>query len=505
MAKILFRCSLLVTFLVFGLTADAYGITEIPATPYYSAYNITFTDVTLDHFRFQSNTTFPLRYVYNLQSAEVGSSKNTPLFVLVGCEATITTFFEAAGFVSTTLRKQFGAAVLGVEHRYFGASTPFGDQSFTEDHIPYLTVEQALADYVEVIQMFKNAHGLQDSPVVTFGGSYCGLLSSYMRMRYPWLVDGAIASAAPYRGFVGTDEPYAYFQALTEDYRNYNPQCETVLRTGIQSLKNFFALTPGEFTDVSQQLNLCKPLSKALEVSDMYGWISSALLSLALFDYPYKLEMPANPLNVACERAMASESTTSLPSGANSRFLSDDGLQNNVDNVKPVLDAVNVFYNRTETNTCNDIYSLDEFGSLDTTAWAYISGTSFLLDITTNGVTDMFWDLPLDLKPRKELLEKKLGFPITQRPDWLPNNFGGRNYKEELKNYSNIVFSNGSIDPTKTLSITENISDTVLGFEMEGAAHGLDILLPNPADPASVVKGREIEAENIAKWIAKSD
>ena len=50
---------------------------------------------------------------------------------------------------------QFKAMVVFVEHRYYGdswtnGSWPFGTAAFEPQNLRYLTVEQALADFVEV-------------------------------------------------------------------------------------------------------------------------------------------------------------------------------------------------------------------------------------------------------------------------------------------------------------------------------------------------------------------
>lgn len=57
------------------------------------------------------------------------------------------------------------------EHRYYGESKPFGESSIRQ-HMQYLTSEQALADYAELIPALKKRLHSPDSAVIGFGGSY---------------------------------------------------------------------------------------------------------------------------------------------------------------------------------------------------------------------------------------------------------------------------------------------------------------------------------------------
>jgi lysosomal Pro-X carboxypeptidase len=67
----------------------------------------------------------------------------------------------------------------------------------------YLTAEQAMADYAELIWEIREGSRAHDSPVVGFGGSYGGMLASWFRIKYPHMMEGAVAGSAPIWNFFG--------------------------------------------------------------------------------------------------------------------------------------------------------------------------------------------------------------------------------------------------------------------------------------------------------------
>ena len=75
-----------------------------------------------------------------------------------------------------------------------GGSIPFNGsvaEAFqpTPERLGLLSVTQAMADYAALIQSVRDAHGCPDCPVLSFGGSYSGKLSAYLRLKYPTVVD----------------------------------------------------------------------------------------------------------------------------------------------------------------------------------------------------------------------------------------------------------------------------------------------------------------------------
>jgi lysosomal Pro-X carboxypeptidase len=69
------------------------------------------------------------------------------------------------------------------EHRYFGESQPFGAD--TPKYMDYLSSEQALADYATLIYGLRESLPAPDSAIIAFGGSYGGMLASWLRIKYP--------------------------------------------------------------------------------------------------------------------------------------------------------------------------------------------------------------------------------------------------------------------------------------------------------------------------------
>ena len=75
------------------------------------------------------------------------------------------------------------------EHRYFGLSWPFPQRvAFDSPNNKYLTVEQTLADYVDLLNYVKTQYNAEKKATIAFGGSYGGMLAAWMRMKYPHVI-----------------------------------------------------------------------------------------------------------------------------------------------------------------------------------------------------------------------------------------------------------------------------------------------------------------------------
>lgn len=191
----------------------ALGIAVSQSSAGQYTYQTKFFDAYLDHFSFVSNMTFQLRYLINNTYVD---DERSPILFYTGNEGDIELFAENTGFM-WKIAPELGAMLVFAEHRYYGKSMPFGNQSYKDpQHLGYLTSEQALADFADLLQ-FLNPD--MKRPVIAFGGSYGGMLSAWMRMKYPHLVSGALASSAPVLQFPGVVPCDIFNRILTSVYK----------------------------------------------------------------------------------------------------------------------------------------------------------------------------------------------------------------------------------------------------------------------------------------------
>mmetsp|Transcript_4197 Transcript_4197/g.14265 ORF Transcript_4197/g.14265 Transcript_4197/m.14265 type:complete len:97 (-) Transcript_4197:168-458(-) len=83
---------------------------------------------------------------------------------------------------------------------------------------------------------------------------------------------------------------------------------------------------------------------------------------------------------------------------------------------------------------------------------------------------------------------------------WPTITWGGHRGTDQA---SNIIFSNGDLDPWSANGVTSSQSDTVYPLMIEGGAHHLDLMFSNEADPVSVKEARKFEMEQAAAWITE--
>jgi len=123
-----------------------------------------------------------------------GAAGKGPILFYTGNESPVEVYINNTGLM-WDLAPKLNALLVFAEHRYEGESFP--ELQGMPDCMSHCTSAEALADFASLITTMKQELGATSSPVVAFGGSYGGMLSSWFRIKYPNIIDGAIAASAP--------------------------------------------------------------------------------------------------------------------------------------------------------------------------------------------------------------------------------------------------------------------------------------------------------------------
>jgi len=483
MIKLLF----LLVLLQIALAQRLMGSLLRKDIPQENSWKTIFVKQRIDHFAFDQASNerhFSQKILVNLDHWKPGGS----LFFYTGNEGAIELFAQNTGFVFD-IAPAFDAAVVFAEHRYYGVSMPYGslNESFSDwTKSRYLTVEQAMADFADNIIWLKESYlNKTDTPVITFGGSYGGMLAAWMRAKYPSLVQGAIAASAPVWMFPGMGmwkDLTGPYRIITQVFHDAQPDCPAKVTQSWDVITEMGKTTAG-LKQLTNLFRTCKPLDRDGVIS-LSNWLNGMYFDMAMVNYPYPTsflaDLPAWPVKEFCRRTNASE-----------------------DVVTAIAAGAQMYSNYTGKLECLDLDS-DPAGDLGMTGWDYQACMEMILPISSDKTVDMFPDEKFDLESYISSCEQQ--WNTTARPFWLKYYFGGLD-GFDFSGYSNIFFSNGRLDPWAaggTVIIEEKfcLADCP-NILIEDGAHHLDLRSSNPADPESVLMARKQEVDAIKRWTSR--
>lgn len=433
----------------------------------------------LDHFSFADLPSFQQRYLINTQHW-VGPSRLGPIFLYCGNEGDIEWFAANTGFV-WEISPRFGAMVIFPEHRYYGESMPYGSKEEAYKNattLSYLTAEQALADYAVLITELKRNLSAQACPVVLFGGSYGGMLAAWMRLKYPHISIGALASSAPILQFEDLVPPETFYNIVSNDFKHESMSCFTIIKESWDVINSVEQMNGG-LAQLTKTFHLCRKLES---VDGLSNWLESAYSYLAMANYPYPtgflMPLPGSPIKEVCRKI--------------------DGLPDGASVLQRIFEGINVYYNYTGKVDC---FNLDD-DPHGMSGWDWQACTEMVMPMASNRTTSMFPEFYYDPKSNEEQCLKD--FHVKPRPTWITTEFGGHAFKSALKAFgSNIIFSNGLLDPWSGGSVLEDVSETIVALITEKGAHHLDLRAATAEDPDWLLEQRSSEIKLIRGWLDK--
>jgi len=397
------------------------------------------------------------------------------LFFFCGNEGPIDEFANFSRWVPE-LARDLNAHVVYAEHRFYGESLPFGASSLQPNQTQTLSVEQAMQDYAALItHLTAPGSRLHGAKVVTFGGSYGGMLSSWMRAHYPHLVFASVASSAPVRfDRIGP----SFFPLTTAAAAAMVPSCPGLVRAGFQ------ALLASPLPQVVEAFGLCP--GAAPHRATLTLWARNAFVTAAMGNYPYRSDLfgkglSAWPLRVACEALELGEAPA----------------------LERLARALNTYYNASGTVACHMVPEeyrscADQTGcgsgtSLWGQAWDHEVCTQIVYFTSTNNVTDMFPPRQWSLTQLQAYCRAVWG--VQPEPEWYQHLW------EEIKASSRIIFTYGEIDPWRGGGVAANLSETLVVVHIPEAAHIYDLAGSHPNDTKAMTTARQQVASLLGSWL----
>lgn len=439
-------------------------------------YEIRYFRQELDHFSFSNLPKFPQRYLINTEHW-AGPKQLGPVFLYTGGESNIERVAAHSGFI-WEIAPRFGAAVVFAEHRYYGKSIPFGSKEEASNNastLSYLTAAQALADLALLITDLKINLSAEACPVVLFGGSYGGMLAAWMRLKYPHIAIGALASSAPVLQFGDIVPPETFYNILSYAFKRESSSCFKTIKESWSVLKSE-GLKEGGLKRLAKTFRLCGELQSTVDIAN---WLDMAYSVLGMSNYPYPsdfvMPLPGHPIREVCRKIDGSPDSNPL---------------------ERVFNGVSIYYNYTGDASC---FELDD-GPQGKDGWDWQQCTEMVAPISSDPDKSMYPGFDFNYSSYQEDCWKR--FQVIPWPKWITTEFGGHDIEHTLKHFgSNIIFSNGLLDPISGGSVLTNISQTIVALVTAEGSHHLDLRAATPEDPDWLVKQRAAEIKLIEGWL----
>ncbi|WP_454784847.1 S28 family serine protease [Legionella sp. WA2024007413] len=402
--------------------------------------------------------TFSQRYYID---ETYGPTNDSPVFFYICGEAACTK--RALNGAIRNYAQKFHAKLIALEHRYYGESLPFN--SLSTQNLRFLTTEAALDDLAYFQRRITNEKNWTGK-WVAFGGSYPGSLSAYYRLKFPYLVVGALASSAP----VMAKEDFVEYDAHVTQVAG--SQCANQMRAAVSTVE-------ASLSDATKW-NQMKALFDASAVEDPV-------------DFLYLI---ADTGAAAVQYGMRDEFCTSLSA-------SPTPLQGYAEFAKKLYKDMHVSAVEMTAQGAMSENPSDYKDGLGMRQWYYQSCKEY-----------GYWQNAhpnASLSTRSSLINMDYHHQVCQRLFGLtqPAN------TIELNNTlyvplmdilsSNIYFTNGENDPWSTLSLAEKNGNAInpkLTYQLiQGAAHCDDLHSPSTFDSDALKEARKTMESLLATWL----
>eukprot|EP00730_Choanoeca_flexa_P016424 TRINITY_DN7750_c0_g1_i2.p1 TRINITY_DN7750_c0_g1~~TRINITY_DN7750_c0_g1_i2.p1 ORF type:complete len:509 (+),score=144.87 TRINITY_DN7750_c0_g1_i2:2-1528(+) len=335
-----------------------------------------------------------------------------------------------------------------------------------ESALKYLSSRQALADLSVFVEFIRKEYNLPSNKIVTFGGSYPGMLAGWARLKYPHLIHASVASSAPVQAVVDMTGYYnvaAKAYAVSDNNVGGSPACRSAIAQGHATIGQLFQTTSGRD-----------------RLSQLFG---------------LPAEYFASRTNQA---AFAGNGVAYFPSQGNDPLCTQDAC--NIAKICAIM---------TDTSTGDQVARLAklrkqqrewleplqaEFRQLQLSAqadyWGYQTCTEFAFYQTCEVGSDCFFTQGyLTLNVTEAVCPDEFAIApatVARNVDLTNQFYGGRNSAGTC-----LLYPNGEVDPWSSQSILNSTSPYVQTLFVPGASHHAWTHPSTEQDQESVVQARK--------------
>ncbi|ULT93956.1 hypothetical protein L3Y34_003452 [Caenorhabditis briggsae] len=441
-----------------------------------------------DHFNNQNPVHFQQKFYKNSQWAQPGG----PNFLMIGGEGP-----EGPGWVLNEqltwiqYAKKYGATVYILEHRFYGDSKI----DINNSNFYLLHSLQMLYDLAEFIKAV-NINSPAPAPWITFGGSYSGALSAWMREVFPELVIGAVASSGPV--FAKTDF-YEYLMVVEKSIRAYDKTCADRIQSGFNTMRTMFLTKEGRQT-LSDLFQLKPAFGENVTDTDQHYFFSNIYGNFqgAVQYSGDNAGAYANGYGIAdmC-KIMTNDSNIPLNNIVQFNefmtvFYNDgdaySGLDNNYQDYIDYMQNAQIFGPEYGAGLLWTWQTCNEFGYFQSAD----SGNGIFGSPTP---VNMYVQMCMDI------------FNAYEQRNTIDTAIGYTNYVYgERFHYrgTNVVFPNGNVDPWHALGLYYPTDKSVVSYLINGTAHCADMYPARDADVPGLKVARDLIDTNIAIWLKQA-
>ncbi|XP_059371171.1 thymus-specific serine protease [Carassius carassius] len=434
----------------------------------------------LNHFDRKDDKTFPQKFFVN---DVYWQRSDGPVFLYIGGEGPLSKFSVLFGH-HVDMAERHGALLVALEHRFYGQS--INPDGLETENLRDLSSQQALVDLAAfhhyISQRFSLSH---KNTWISFGGSYAGALSAWLRGKFPHLIYGAVASSAPVQAQL--------------DFSSYNRVVGySLMNEAVGGSKKCVAEVKGVFAAVEAALLM----GNEVEVGKDFGCCETP------FKPEDKIELLQSLADIFMGTVQYNEEGVAFSIAELCDIMTNKSEQNKQkEEAYDRLVKLVEMYRAREKVPCLDVSHEKLVLELrNTTAtssyrqWFYQTCTEFGFYQTCEDTSCPFSRMST-IQSQTELCSRIFDIPKDHLPvhiDFTNQYYGGNRPQTQR-----VLYVNGNIDPWTELSVVWN--DTMVDNDrvilIDGTAHCRDMNSDKSMDRPALHQARKEIGRRVAMWL----